>query len=127
MATVLVTGSNGFIGKHLCRRLHADGFTVIGYDKEVDAESQHAEYETHLGEIGASDWVVSTHKPDFVFHLAAISHLAKCDNDPEEAINTNVIGIANLLLALGDCADESYQPTIVVAGCGEEYLPATIA
>ena len=29
---VLVTGAAGFIGSHLCRRLVADGHTVVGLD-----------------------------------------------------------------------------------------------
>jgi len=29
---ILVTGSEGFIGKHLCKRLEALGFSYIGYD-----------------------------------------------------------------------------------------------
>lgn len=32
MRKVLVTGSSGFIGFHLCQRLLADGFSVLGLD-----------------------------------------------------------------------------------------------
>lgn len=31
--TALVTGSAGFIGYHVCQRLLADGFRVIGIDR----------------------------------------------------------------------------------------------
>ena len=33
---VLVTGAAGFIGYHLCRRLLADGHTVVGLDNGND-------------------------------------------------------------------------------------------
>ena len=33
---VLITGTAGFIGFHLARRLLADGHTVVGYDALTD-------------------------------------------------------------------------------------------
>ena len=33
---ILVTGSAGFIGFHLCQRLLSDGFDVIGLDAMTD-------------------------------------------------------------------------------------------
>lgn len=36
MRTALVTGSAGFIGYHVCRRLLHDGFRVIGIDALMD-------------------------------------------------------------------------------------------
>ena len=35
-APILVTGSAGFIGYHLCERLLADGFNMIGLDAMTD-------------------------------------------------------------------------------------------
>ena len=34
--TILVTGSAGFIGFHLCKRLLNDGIKVIGFDNIND-------------------------------------------------------------------------------------------
>ena len=51
MQTVIVTGSAGFIGYHLCRRLLDDGFQVIGVDSLSDyydvslKEARHAQLE----------------------------------------------------------------------------------
>ncbi len=36
MSAVLVTGAAGFIGFHLCRKLLADGGTVVGLDNLND-------------------------------------------------------------------------------------------
>ena len=33
---ILVTGAAGFIGYHLCKRLIASGYNVIGYDNMND-------------------------------------------------------------------------------------------
>ena len=36
MDTILVTGSAGFIGYHICQRLLDDGFKVIGMDSFIE-------------------------------------------------------------------------------------------
>lgn len=55
---VLITGSNGFIGKNLCAHLKAKGFNdLLQYDRQSDPEL--------LGQYTASC--------DFVFHLAGVN------------------------------------------------------
>ena len=51
---ILVTGSAGFIGFHLCQRLLADGFNVIGLDAMTDY------YDVYLKEKRAS--LLKAHK-----------------------------------------------------------------
>ena len=36
LPTALVTGAAGFIGYHVCQRLLADGYRVIGFDGMSD-------------------------------------------------------------------------------------------
>jgi UDP-2-acetamido-2,6-beta-L-arabino-hexul-4-ose reductase len=57
MKTVLVTGSEGFIGKNLVTRLTQDGsYTILSYDKNTDED---------LGSL--------VNKTDFIFHLAGVN------------------------------------------------------
>lgn len=54
---ILVTGSNGFIGKHLCLRLKGQGYNVFSYDSE-DKEEDLRNYISQA---------------DFIVHLAGIN------------------------------------------------------
>ena len=36
MSKVLLTGSNGFLGKNIKKRLEKDGYEVICYDRKLD-------------------------------------------------------------------------------------------
>ena len=54
---ILVTGSNGFIGKHICLNLKRQGFTVFSYDVENNDEQLK----------------VFVNCADFVVHLAGIN------------------------------------------------------
>ncbi len=71
----LVTGSSGFIGRKLCRKLLDDGFEVKGV---VRRETAFPEFEglrfttISAGEIGEkTDWGDALDGVDIVFHLAA--------------------------------------------------------
>ena len=57
MNKILVTGANGFIGKHLCLKLERLGYTVFRYDLDSSEE----EFERYILEC------------DFVVHLAGIN------------------------------------------------------
>ena len=55
--TVLVTGSEGFIGRHMVKALLHEGYEVIGFDSE--------ENEDRLDE--------DVKKADFIIHLAGVN------------------------------------------------------
>jgi UDP-glucuronate 4-epimerase len=80
----LVTGAAGFIGSHLCERLVADGWRVVGVDCFTDyyprADKQanlaglagEPRFELLEADLAADhDWRAALHPGDTVFHLAA--------------------------------------------------------
>jgi UDP-glucose 4-epimerase len=84
--SVLVTGSEGLIGKELSRKLEEKKINVVGYDIKngqdiLDQES----LEKIICDI------------DGVIHLAATSRVVAGYNDPYKAVVTNVIGTTNIL------------------------------
>jgi UDP-N-acetyl-alpha-D-quinovosamine dehydrogenase len=75
-ARVLVTGSNGFIGRNLCRILDQNGWSVVG----VRRFTQHPSETSKSGEVclpllsDADGWQRSLTSIDCVVHLAARVH-----------------------------------------------------
>jgi nucleoside-diphosphate-sugar epimerase len=83
---ILVTGNNGFIGKHLSRRLQEDGFEVIGFDL-IDGD---------IAEKGTLDPLLERNI-SYIFHLAAKTFVPESWTDPFDFYRINVMGTLNVL------------------------------
>ena len=112
---ILVTGSAGFIGHALCRRLLAEGHAVTGFDGLTDyydpglKKARHADLaarpgfdavEARLEAPGALATVVERVRPALVFHLAAQAGVRYSLENPQAYVEANLVGMANLLEAL---------------------------
>lgn len=115
MRTALVTGSAGFIGYHLCIRLLADGWRVIGIDAMTDyyevalKESRLAMLMKHdtfvpvqerIETPGVLHDLFETHRPEAVIHLAAQAGVRYSIDNPESYVEANLIGTFRLLEAM---------------------------
>lgn len=80
---VTITGSSGYIGENLIRFLNSKGvFKIYCIDKVNGVRAEDVDY------------ILNT---DVIIHLAAISGIPACENDPEEAILSNVSASYNIL------------------------------
>jgi GDP-4-dehydro-6-deoxy-D-mannose reductase len=96
-----ITGISGFVGKFLTEHLQKIGLSVAGMDRWPRCDIPHITYhEADLLDTGALADLLHTIKPDWVFHLAAISVTADADHSPRNALNINIMGTASVLDAL---------------------------
>lgn len=94
----LVTGANGFIGKHLCAELLRQGQFVRAAVRSASSSIDNAEAAV-IGEIdGTTNWADALRDVDVVIHLAARVHVMKdAAADPlAEFLKVNMQGTANL-------------------------------
>jgi FlaA1/EpsC-like NDP-sugar epimerase len=110
---ILVTGAGGSIGSELCRQLHRFGpAELIMLDR--DESALHAiqldlhgralldSEDTVLADIRDKRrirQVFEQHRPEIVFHAAALKHLPLLERYPAEALKTNVWGTLSVLEA----------------------------
>lgn len=107
---VLVTGHTGFKGSWLTTWLLKLGANVVGISKnipttpsmfkELDLESKIQHYQEDIRDLPKMIEIISSEKPDFLFHLAAQPIVSISYSDPIETISSNVMGTANILEAL---------------------------
>lgn len=108
--TVLITGHTGFKGSWLTTWLLKLGANVIGISKDIPSNPAMFEVlkledkiQHHLEDIRDLETITSiitSSKPDFLFHLAAQPIVSTSYSDPIETISSNVIGTTNILEAL---------------------------
>jgi nucleoside-diphosphate-sugar epimerase len=94
---VLVTGSTGFVGRALIRRLVADGYKVRAASRLPVDDPVAYETVTIGGIDGGTDWRPALEGVDGVVHLAARVHVMRDAPDGVQAFHrTNTEGTLNL-------------------------------
>ncbi len=110
---VLVTGAGGSIGAELARQVHEFGpaeLILLDRDESALHGVQLSIYgqglldtpDMVLADIRdeeSIDQVFARHRPDVVFHAAALKHLPMLEQYPAEGWKTNVLGTRNVLRA----------------------------
>ena len=111
MVKILVTGTAGFIGSHLAKRLLDEKHEVIGIDNlndyydvglkrdrlKVLLNNSLKNYEVNLADKEAVSEVFMQEKPDIVINLAAQAGVRYSLENPHVYIDSNINGFVNIL------------------------------
>jgi UDP-glucuronate decarboxylase len=97
---IMVAGGAGFIGSHLCERLHGEGHDVLCVDNLLTGRRKNV---SRLA--GSNRFEFMEHdvleplsvRVDFIFNMACPASPPAYQADPVRTLETNVIGTLNLL------------------------------
>lgn len=122
--TILITGVNGFVGKHLARELKNQGIHVIGVGREATLAPQLQET---LGDYWVCDLVdkeavakLALEKVDEIISLAGLARVGDSYADPEKYKIINVGVLSSLCEAL---LDKKLKPRIIAVSTSTVYEP----
>jgi UDP-glucuronate 4-epimerase len=111
-APVLVTGSAGFVGSHVARRLLERGERVVGvddlnayYDPALKrarrelllAHADYVDHELNLADRAGMAALFARHRPRRVVHLGAQAGIRYSVEAPETYVDSNVVGFLTVL------------------------------
>ncbi|MDR0406650.1 MAG: polysaccharide biosynthesis protein [Holosporales bacterium] len=115
---ILITGAGGSIGSELARQVascaprklilfdHSE-FLLYRIDRKLSCFLPHeTEKVTLIGDVRDEAYVrliIETHKPDMVFHAAALKHVPLVESNPEEGVLTNILGVRYVADACHAC------------------------
>lgn len=120
MARVLITGANGFTGRHLIDRLARDGhelFSLARREHEFGAPQVARTWVADLRDLSALSAMVSEVRPEHVVHLAAIANVAH--SDVSDLYESNIVGTRNLLQALSN--GQTVPEAVLIASSANVY------
>lgn len=146
---ILITGAVGTVGTELIRQL-SERFQpaeIRAIDNNesglffLDQTYQHdPRIRCFLGDVRDRDTLMETMQGiDIVIHTAALKHVILCEKSPWDAVETNIIGIHNVIQAASACgvkrvlftsSDKAVNPTNVMGTSklmGERLMTAANA
>ena len=134
---VLITGAAGFIGFHTAKRLIKEGHEVIGIDNfndyyDVNLKKSRIEIIEKSNKYLNKKWrffkcdlleklklseIFVKYKPEYVINLAAQAGVRYSLDNPNEYINSNILGFMNLI----ECCRHSDIKHLIYASSSSVY------
>jgi len=129
---VLITGVCGTVGGEILRQLGKAGpAEIIGLDNNEselfflaqDSESRFPSRRLTLGDVRDKYSLNRAMEGiDIVFHAAALKHVHLCEQSPRDAIQTNVLGVQNVV----DAAEARAVERVVFTSSDKAVNPTSI-
>jgi GDP-mannose 4,6-dehydratase len=128
--SAFIAGVSGFVGSNMAKHLLNEGANVFGLVRRradgsipqniryLGIEDEVILLEGDVRDISSVAFALDQAKPDVVFHLAAQSFIPRSFSSPNETMEINCLGTANLLETV---RNKSLDAVIVFAGSSEEY------
>jgi FlaA1/EpsC-like NDP-sugar epimerase len=129
---VLVTGACGTVGQQLVRHLleRLDVEALVGLDNNEsellfleERHKKHSNTRFRLCDIrDLSSLQREARGIDIIFHAAAYKHVYLCERSPLEAIQTNVLGVQNVI----QCASDNNVGRLVFTSSDKAVNPTNV-
>ena len=133
---VLVTGAGGSIGSELTRQLARLGparlvlvdnseYNLYSIERELAGMANAPLTICHLADIRDATRIsdlIEAEKPDFLYHAAALKHVPLLEDNPDEAVCTNVLGTVNVV----DAAISAGVGTFIMVSTDKAAKPTSI-
>lgn len=122
----MCVGVAGFIGSHLGDYLLNQGHEVVGIDNLVSGKKENVDNRINVLDIDIQDEnavieAIRLEKPEYIFHLAAVSRTPWAIEQPLYTYRNNVVGTANVLQA----ALEAGVKKVIIASSNIVYAAQT--
>lgn len=124
MQWILVTGSKGYIGSHICKQLYNEGYGVVGVDRD-NSSLDYNEYIAYQPCIGFDDValqdIIEKYKIKTVIHTAATSLVGPSVKDPDTYYKNNVDSMRQFLTICRDSGVKRIVYSSSAATYGDGY------
>ncbi len=106
MDTIIITGGLGFIGSNLIKLLNKKNYHVINVDKISYSSNlrnipknikNYKFYKEDINNRSSIKNIINKYNPKIIFNLAAETHIDRSIDNPKNFIDSNILGIYNLL------------------------------
>jgi len=128
---IIVTGGLGFIGSNLIELLLKNNFSIINLDKvsyssifynTKDFKSLNYKFiKCNINNQNKLLKIFNKIKPSCVFNLAAETHVDRSIDGPKEFINSNIVGVFNLLEAFKKFSTSYKKTKLIHVSTDEVY------
>ena len=128
---IIVTGGLGFIGSNLIELLLKNNFSIINLDKvsyssifynTKDFKSLNYKFiKCDINNQNKLLKIFNKIKPSCIFNLAAETHVDRSIDDPKEFINSNIVGVFNLLEAFKKFSTSYKKTKLIHVSTDEVY------